>query len=203
MTYALPAKAIPHTCTLRARRQHMLLAYDTPAAAFTVGKTLTGATSHATAVIIGIPGTVLYDSSGAAIYTVPALTLALHTITGTFQDDETITDNGTVPGSAKVNGTIADAFNTGGSLVYTDIDTTTACKLYKRNATIKASGQALTITSTDRVMLPATVTPVMGDNLITTVVGFAGTWTLGSPEPKEGPGGILGHWECDLAKAGA
>jgi len=199
----LPAKATPHTCTLRGKRQHMLLAYDTLTAAFTVGKTLTGATSHATAIIVGIPGTQIYHPDGTAAYIVPALTLALHTITGTFQDNETIADNGTIPGSAKVNGTIADAFDTNGGLVNTDVDTTTACKFYNRKAVVRSSGQALTIVSTDRVLLPATITPVMEDEIISTTAGIVGTWTLGLPERKDGPGGVLHHWECDLAKAGA
>ena len=43
------------------------------------------------------------------------------------------------------------------------------------------------------------------DLVITTQAGFAGTWTLGSPSPFKAPGpaGAIGHWEADLAKAGA
>lgn len=196
-------KGLIHTCTIRGRRQNFTLGYDTGTAAFTTGRTLTGATSHATAIIIGIPGTVITDSSGATIYTVPANTLLLHTITGTFLDNETIADNGTVPGSAKVNGTIAEAFDINGERIYSDIDTTTTCRFYSRKGTINLSGQAVSIVSTNRVMMPATATPARGDSIITATVGFEGTWTAGSPEPRQGPGGVLGHWECDIAKAGA
>lgn len=183
-------KGMIHTATLRGRRQNFTLGYDTGTAAFTAGKTLTGTTSHATAIII---------STG----TTAAGTLTLHTITGTFLNNEAISDNGTVPGAALVNGTIADAFDTNRELTYTDIDTTVTCKFYKKNVAVKASGQALYVESTNRVMLPSTVTPAMGDQVITTTVGFDGTWTLGSPYLLPGPGGVAHHWECDLAKAGA
>lgn len=182
-----------HSATLRGRRQNFELGYDGGTAAFTAGKTLTGATSHATAVIVSVAGTTA------------AGTLTLHTITGTFQNDETITDNGTVPGSAKVNGTVADSFDSNGELVYTDIDTVVACKFYRKTVSIQASGNAISLESATRLMLPATVTPAQGDQVITTETGFAGTWVLGSPKPLYGPpnGTTLHHWEADLAKGGA
>ena len=185
-------KGMIHTCTLRGRRQQFTLGYDTGTAAFTAGKTLTGATSHATAVIVSVSGT---TATG---------TLTLHTITGTFQDDEVLSDNGTVPGVAKANGTIADAFDSNGEMVFTDIDTTvSACKFYKRKVTMKSSGQAIVLTSSNRLMLPSTVTPATGDEVITTATGFEGTWIIGSPAALPGPGVLIGHWECDIAKAGA
>ena len=183
-------KGLIHTCTIRGRHQNFTLAYDTGAAVFTTGKTLTGATSHATAVIV---------STGS----IASGSLQVHSVVGTFQDNEIIIDNSIVPGSAKVNGTIAEAFDINGELIYSDIDTTTACRFYSRKGTINVSGQAISIISTNRVMMPATATPAMGDSIITATVGFEGTWTAGSPEPRQGPGGVLGHWECDIAKAGA
>lgn len=202
----LPAKALPHTCTLRARKQTFTLAYDTLTAAFTVGKTLTGTTSHATAIIVGIPGTIVTDpQTGTTLYTVPANTLLLHTINGTFANDEPIADNGTVPGAALVNGTIAEAFDVNQSVIYSDVDTSTACNIYKKLTKVQISGQSTYIETGVRIMLPATVTPVQGDLVVTTQAGFTGTWTLGSPDPKKGPGlaGAIGHWEADLAKGGA
>lgn len=79
------------------------LNYDAETAAFNVGFTLTGGTSGATGTIIA-----LLDSGTTG-------TLVVDSITGTFQDNETITDNGSVPGSATANGaayrfyTITDA----------------------------------------------------------------------------------------------
>ena len=185
----LPAKAIPHTATLRGRRQNFTLGYDTGTAAFTAGKTLTGTTSHATAIII---------STGPAA----SGTITLHTITGTFQDDEAITDNNGTPGAAKVNGVIAEAFDTNGELVYTDIDTTISCRFYSQKDAVQESGQTLYIVTAQRVMIPATSTPANGDQIITTASGYAGTYTLGNVEPAPSMAGIPHHWTCDIAKAG-
>ena len=72
------------------------LGYDTGTADFTVGETLTGATSGATATIRKVTGT---TASG---------TLFIGAVTGgPFQDNETITSAG---GSAKANGVIALKF---------------------------------------------------------------------------------------------
>lgn len=60
------------------------LAFDAETAAFTVGQTVTGGTSGATAEILGITKT-----------SATAGTLKVGTITGTFQDNETITDGAT------------------------------------------------------------------------------------------------------------
>jgi len=73
-------------------RISMTLNYDAQTGNFTTGKIVTGGTSGATAVI-------LEDSDAGATGT-----LTLGNISGTFQDNETITDTGT--GSATVNGTL-------------------------------------------------------------------------------------------------
>lgn len=62
---------------------------------FTVGKTVTGGTSHATGVIKS--KTV---SSGTWVLGTAVGYLVLYSVSGTFRNGETITDNGTVPGSA-------------------------------------------------------------------------------------------------------
>lgn len=179
----------PHTATLRSRRQQFTLGYDTGTAAFTAGKTLTGATSHATAIIVSTGST----ASG---------TLTLHTISGTFQDDEAISDNGTVPGAAKVNGTIAEKFDNDGQLVYSDVDVTIACRFYAQKDAVQQSGQTLYIVTSQKVMIGADVTPANGDLLITTDTGHAGTYTIGNVVPAPGLSAGPHHWTCDIAKAG-
>jgi len=62
--------------------------YDAQTATFNVGATLTGGTSSATALIVA-------DTDSGATGT-----LHVAYVTGTFADNETITDNGIVPGSA-------------------------------------------------------------------------------------------------------
>jgi hypothetical protein len=178
----------PHTATLRARRQNFTLAYDNGTAAFTAGKTLTGATSHATAIIVSTGST----ASG---------TLTLHTISGTFQNDEAITDNGTVPGAALVNGTIAEKFDTNGELVYSDVDTSISCRFYAQKDAVQQSGRTLYIVTAQKVMIGDDVSPANGDLLITTETGHVGTYTIGDVHPNDGLSGIH-HWTCDIAKAG-
>lgn len=76
------------------------LDYDAQTANFTVGKVLTGGTSGAKALICGDT-----DSGTTG-------TLNLIIISGTFQDNETITDNAT--GSATANGTLVNSLSADG-----------------------------------------------------------------------------------------
>jgi hypothetical protein len=48
----MPSVFLIHSGTVNHKAQNFTLAYDGGTAAFTAGKTLTGATSHATAVIV-------------------------------------------------------------------------------------------------------------------------------------------------------
>jgi len=70
------------------------LAYNTQTSAFTVGKTLTGQTSGATATIL--------EDSGTA--------LTLGSVNGVFQNGEIIKDNNGTPGSATLGGTLTYTF---------------------------------------------------------------------------------------------
>jgi hypothetical protein len=79
--------------SIPAYRPGATLAYDTQTANFTLGDVLTGATSGATARIVG-------DVDGGTTGT-----LTLNDIKGTFVDNETIT--GSTTGSASANGTTA------------------------------------------------------------------------------------------------
>lgn len=74
------------------------LLYDAETAPFNVGATLTGGTSGATAEIVAATD---WGSEGV---------LTLGNITGAFEDDEAITDDGGAPGSATVNGTAGNNY---------------------------------------------------------------------------------------------
>lgn len=76
------------------KRAGFTLAFDNQTANFTLGETLTGQTSGATAIIIAQTDS---GTSGS---------LTLRSIEGTFQDNETITTAG---GSAQANGTVVTA----------------------------------------------------------------------------------------------
>jgi len=78
----------------KVQRPGSTLGYDGQTANFTVGETITGSTSGATALIQA-------DSDSGATGT-----LTLSNISGTFEDNETITDES--GGEAIVNGTISD-----------------------------------------------------------------------------------------------
>jgi hypothetical protein len=90
-------------------RVSQTLGYDAQTANFATGEVLTGGTSGATAII-------LEDSDSGT-----SGTLTLGSISGTFQDGETITDSAT--GSADVNGTA--------SFTYTEITTAPKARILK------------------------------------------------------------------------
>lgn len=77
---------------LKIRKAWNTLSYDAESAGFTVGATLTGGTSGATATIVRVS-----DAGTTG-------TLYLDNVVGTFQNDETITGSG--GGSATANGTL-------------------------------------------------------------------------------------------------
>jgi len=78
--------------TWTAQRAPATLAYDAQTANFTVGQLVTGGTS-------GAQGRIIADADGGVTGT-----LTLHSVTGTFVDNETITDP--LGGSALVNGAL-------------------------------------------------------------------------------------------------
>jgi hypothetical protein len=188
----LPSVFLIHSATLHQQQQNFTLGYDAGTAAFTAGKTLTGATSHATAIIV---------STGA----VASGTLTLHTITGTFQNDEAISDNGTVPGAAVVNGTIAEAFDAYGNLSYTDVTATVACRFVGPQESFRSGARNIPyIVSTPRVLLPAGTAVAEGDTLTSTILGFAGTFRVNSvKQTYEAAQATVSHITCEIAAAGA
>jgi hypothetical protein len=188
----LPAAFLIHSATLHQLQQNFTLGYDGGTAVFTAGKTLTGATSHATAIIV---------STGAQA----SGTLTLHTITGTFQNDEVLSDNNGTPGAAVVNGTIAEAFDTNGELAYTDVTATVSCRFVAPQESMRVGGRNVPyIVSSPRVLLPAGTAVNEGDTLTSTVLGFAGTFRINSvKQTYEAAQAAVSHITCEIAAAGA
>lgn len=91
--------------------------YDAETGAFTAGETLTGGTSGATATIQRV-----YDNGTTG-------TLLLTGITGTFQDNETITDGST--GSATSDGTVSTVW-----AAVTGIDTSTISAIWSHKSRV-------------------------------------------------------------------
>jgi hypothetical protein len=184
-----PSVFLIHSATLHQRQQNFLLAYDAGTAVFHVGATLTGATSHATAIIV-LTGSI---ASGS---------LQVHSITGTFLNDESISDNGTVPGAAVVNGVIAEARDINEELVYTDITATIICRYFPEKTTFL--NNVLVVVSA-HVILQPTTKPAFGDTIAITTSEFTKTFSL-SEDPKpvfEAAQNVLSHWSCNITAAGA
>lgn len=142
---------LTHTCNLLKRAKKQKLLFDGGTGEFTKGLTVSGATSKATAVIDKVSGTV---ASGY---------LVLKNITGTFQNDEVLTDTAT--GAAVANGVCADWQNSYGEYeYYWPIDQSYVdCRFYY--AGNKGQGKTRVIHETGQmidlplsVILPGTVT---------------------------------------------
>ena len=103
-----------HTATLRSRKKIWSLLYDGGTAVFTAGKTLTGATSHATSTIV---------TTGAAA----SGTLTMHSISGTFVNNDPLSDNGTIPGAALADGTVFETVDAYGQPTEANVDTAVTC----------------------------------------------------------------------------
>lgn len=183
-------KGMVHTGTLHSTKLVYTLAYDNGTAVFTVGKTVTGTTSHATAVIVSI-GSI---ASGS---------LTVHTVTGTFQNDEAISDNGTIPGAAVVNGVIAQTLDEYGQPTTTSTDTTVTCRFFSSQDMVRiAGGASLYGETTLKVLLDGAVTVAEGDTITGTAVGYVGTFGINSVTPAYARSTTAPfNYTCTLARA--
>jgi hypothetical protein len=180
----LPSVFLIHSATLSHKVRQFTLGYDGGSAVFTAGKTLTGATSHATATII---------STGVAA----SGTLTVHTITGTFQDNEVLSDNGTpTPGAAVTNGVIADSVDSYGELSWLSVTSTPACRFISPREIFRG----MTIATTPRVLLPAGTTVTEGDTLTSTETGYSETYRINSVTVVyEAAIKTVSHITCEIA----
>ena len=181
----MPLVFLIHSGTVNHKAQNFTLAYDGGTAAFTAGKTLTGATSHATAVIV---------STG----TVASGTLTLHTVSGVFQNDEALSDNNTVPGAAVSAGTTTEALDAYGALTYTDVSTAVSCRFVR--PVQRFAGSPVVIQTSPRVLLPAGTSVSVNDTLTSTDTGFAETFTVNTVyQVYEAAVKTVSHITCDIA----
>ena len=181
-------KGMIHTSTLKSTKQKFTLAYDNGTAVFTAGKTLTGATSHATAIII---------STGS----IASGSLSLHTITGTFQNNEAISDNGTIPGAALVDGIVAEALDEYGQPTTTTVNTAAMpCRFFSSADWVMVAGQALYGETTLKVMFDGAYPVIEGDTITSTETGYASTFGINSVTPAYARGPAVHHYTCTLAR---
>jgi len=181
---------LTHTCNLLKRAKKQKLLFDGGTGTFTKGLTVTGATSKATAVIDKVSGTV---ASGY---------LVLKNITGTFLNDEVLTDTGT--GAAVANGVCSDYQNSYGEYEYywnTD-QSSVPCRFYfsgkDKARIIHETGQL--IDQPLSVVLPATVTVTTGEYRIYSSSGaWSGTWDIQTVYPLSNRAAV-DHYEAVLKK---
>jgi len=176
----------PHTATARRLVLTYNLKYDGGSAVFTAGKTLTGATSHATATIL---------STGSAA----SGTLVIYSISGVFENNEVLSDNGTIPGAAVADGTVTETLDSYGQLSKTPITSSISCRFFNITETSPVTGEVTYGQGNLAVMLPPTATVDSGDTLTSTNTGYADTFTVGEMKPAYALG-ALHHYTARLAR---
>ncbi len=179
----LPVVFLVNDAILTSKRQSFDLKYKQGTAAFTPGATLTGSVSGATAVIISCGGV----TSGI---------LRLHTISGTFQNNEPITDDGPVPGAAVVDGVISPTLNSYGELVFIDMNQSVKCRFV---APKKRMIDGMMVASLPRVLLTPTVPVSENDTITSTDAGFDETFGIKSVKiVYEAATKEVSHKVCEL-----
>ena len=180
----------PHTATARRLVLTYNLKYDGGSTVFTAGKTLTGATSHAYATIL---------STGSAA----SGTLVIYNIVGTFENNEVLSDDGTVPGAAVADGTVTETLDSYGQLSKTPITSTVSCRF---NATILGSMTSnpqtgkVTYSEDDLHVMYGPGTDLhLGDTLTSTDTGYAFTFSVSEVKPAYALG-TLHHYTAKLTR---
>jgi hypothetical protein len=181
-----------HTCNIPGEPvADTKLNFDTGLTTFTVGKTLTGGVSKATGVILSLTKTSGSWALGTAVGY-----LILNTVSGLFSDNEAITDNGTIPGSAIVNGSPGLNTDEYGVSTYSEVMTNSRCRF-------KPAGQMRSTASGDRsfsvpsVTLPATVSIQAGVYITSSWSGSLKTYKVLTVHPVSDSRGIH-HIRCSL-----
>jgi|GEM_PF-2519230 len=178
-----PSVFLIHSATLHHNNGNkQALTYAAPTGTAQAAQTVTGTTSHATAVIDTV-----------------ASPMVVKTLVGTFTPGETIS----TPSWSATLVSQDEYFDSNGLTVPDVSSATVACRFSPQGTQIK--GSPLQVTTVDMVVLPGTTVVAMGDTLTATDTGFSGTFTITkAPKPTyEAAQKIVSHWTCEIAKAGA
>ena len=169
-----------HRCTLQKRYQKQQLAYTDYTGTLTVGQTIEGGTSEATAVI-----------------EVVSTFIVLNTVMGTFEVGETATTN---TGSITIVNQYAYANDSGEPEYYwADDQTSVPCRFYNPSGTMAQHDTGQLLSGADKVMFPPDVIiNALDYRIVSTIPGFTGTFHLTSPMPRYGPGEFYDHIEYVL-----
>ena len=175
------------------------LPYNTGTAIFNVGETVTGGTSGATAIVAGVFGTAVNG----------VLVLDTSSITGTFQDAETLTGDGGVPGAAAVN-SATGVVVTGAAEVLVTTEDGTVIFTQGEDYTIDARTGRIGITSADISAIVAGVNINVAFTVqalnYTRIAGFKKNTIEGTlrfvPENPAGNNMELQIWRVSLSPSG-
>jgi hypothetical protein len=193
----LPTVFLIHAVTVQTRMPKQKLLYDGGTALFTEGKTICGSISTATGVIDEVSGT------AASGY------LVLSTVSGTFQDDEPLTET-TGTGAAVANGTQSDYkgvynkpdyyYQSAASTVNIRLGSISGLPGSSAGAHFTERGEI--ISNLVSALIPSsTVIAEFTNRVVTTVTGYAGTYDVKSVAPVYEPvGGLVSHYMAILQK---
>ena len=175
----------PHTATVRRSVLTYSLKYKSGSTVFTAGKTLTGTTGSATILSTG------NAASG---------TLVIYNITGTFSDGTALTDDGTIPGVAVCDGTVAGPnLDSYGQQSKTPITTSISCRFFNTVVSNPASGKVVYSEDDLRVMYAPGTDLLLGDTLTGTNTGYIFTYTVSEAKPAYALG-ALHHYTAKLTR---
>ena len=181
-----------HTCNVQSSSvADKRIYFDNGIATFTVGKTVTGGTSKATGKILSFTKTAGSWAMGTAVGY-----LIMNPVTGTFQDNESLTDNNTSHGSATANGPAIDNADGYGVVTYTTGSTAYRCR-FKPAGNMRMTASGDRSFSVPYVTLPPGVSVQPGTYLTSSWIGAIKTYKVLAVHPvSDGVG--LHHLRCDL-----
>jgi len=180
-----------HSCYLFTIDQR--LNFDAGTTAFTVGATVTGGSSEATGTVKTVTvSTGSWAENDAAGY------LILSSVSGTFENDEALTDDGDPAGAATANGANSDYVNSYGKKTQTVSSTATTCRFYNKKA-VPGDLEYGWSGSFPAVILPAGTTLFEGQHVSSTETGFTHTFEIQWPPVYYHDGeGTVHHITCGL-----
>ena len=177
----------PHTATARRLVRTYNRNYDGGSTVFTAGKTLTGASSHATATILST------GSAGSG-------TLVIYNISGVFQNNEVLSDDGTIPGAAVADGITSITLDTYGQQSKTPITSSISCRFFQTIVSNPVSGKVVYSEDDLRIMYAPGTNLLLGDTLTGMDTGYAFTYTVSEVKPAYALG-TLHHYTAKLTRA--
>jgi hypothetical protein len=180
-----PSSLMIHPVSIHRTYTDYVLNFITGTAEFTVGKTLTGFVSSATGIISSIVVT-----SGTWIGGDAAGYIVLYNVSGIYSSTETITDNGTIPGSALASGT-QDEYIVLGIREETEVVTAANGRFAEDSATMTDTISGTTIPSVTMLLLPKN-TDIQGNDLIVSAnIGYEETYIVQKVRAVYGPIGLF------------